>query len=228
MRNTYLLKTDNTIAHTEKNPVIEKSNNVDTIYFISDKEYNGIDLTDMDLIMEYRLPISKKVKVAKLNLVDDNYRELYLKYSVPLTAKLLTSERGNVEMNLSFMGVAFDENGTATQYVRNFVSTYLNIVPLETYTNITDSGMSDLAEMYLANKAMMEGLQQVADSLVATKADDIAMDQNDVYLTAGGTKVGTGIKLKDIDNAINDEGAHVVEFDESEHGPVDSNDVVEF
>ena len=66
MSNTFLLKDDNSVQHTVKSPIIEKTSNIENINFICPKTYNDMDMSTFDLVLTYKLPISKAVKIVTL------------------------------------------------------------------------------------------------------------------------------------------------------------------
>lgn len=195
---TYLLNTDNSITRTlAGEAIIEKSNCVDEIYFIAEKEYKGFLMKEFDLVLEYSAPISKSVRIETLTLVDEDYKEQYLKYSLPSTTDI-TGESGTVEMNLSFMKTELDADGNKIRRVRNFTPASLNIVPLSSWFHVSDEGLSQLAELYLSAKEQILALQKLAGMLYDTKADDISVDIDGkkLRLKSNGQFINDGVPLE--------------------------------
>lgn len=210
MNNVYLLKDDGTVLHTQKSPIIEKTNNIDNIDFVCSKEYNDMDMSTFDLVLTYKLPISHSVKIVTLELVDDEYKDSYLLYRLPVTAKLIASEAGDVSMTFMQAKVELDsDTGAQQKYVKNYNECILPILAITNYLNVDDSGLSQLAEMYLANKASIEAVKALADQLSAEKGDDIALDAENgtLHLTSNGEAVGTGIDLKTLNGELIEVGA---------------------
>lgn len=210
MYNVFLLKDDNTVARTVKSPVMEKTSNVDQIQFITSKTYNGLDMAEFDLVLTYKLPISKAVKIVPMTLVDDNYKDTYLLYTLPVIAKEISSEVGDVSLAFTQMKVSLDpDTGEQVKYVRSYKEAFLPIIAVPNYLNLTDDGLSDLASLYLANKAEIEALQELANAIYAEKADDIVIDSatKKVQLTASGALIGEGITLEDLNNQLVEEGS---------------------
>lgn len=211
MSNTFLLKDDNSVQHTVKSPVIEKTSNIESINFICPKTYNDMDMSTFDLVLTYKLPISKAVKIVTLEIADSNYKENYILYKLPATAKTITGETGEVELSLTQMKVELDpDTGKQIKYVRSFTPAILNILPVINYVTVEDSGLTQLAELYLANKAGLEALKKVADSIYAEKADDITVDAENklLQLTNKGEKIGTGVSLEDLNAELVETGSH--------------------
>lgn len=202
--NSYLLQEDNTVVLSTRTPIMEKSNCVDEIQFISPKEYNGYDLSEFDLILEYLLPISKSNKIVTLELIDNNYKDDYLLYALPSKASTISGESGTVEFNLSFVKVELDADGNMIKRVRNFCPTYLEIIPITSWFHVSDDGLTQLADLYLSNKAQIEALLNTANIISDNKADDITLDvqAGEIYLVSKDKKIGTGISLEDLNNEL--------------------------
>ena len=211
MSNTFLLKDDNSVQHTVKSPIIEQTSNIESIDFICPKTYNDIDMSTFDLVLTYKLPISKAVKIVTLELVDNDYKENYILYKLPVTAKTITGEAGEVELSLTQMKIELDpDSGKQIKYVRSFTPAILNVIPVINSVTVEDSGLSQLAELYLANKAEIEALKKVADSIYSEKADDITVDAKNklLQLTNKGEKIGTGVSLEDLNAELVETGSY--------------------
>lgn len=210
MSNTFLLKDDHSVQHTVKSPVLEKTSNIESINFVCPKTYNDLDMSTFDLVLTYRLPVSKSVKIVTLTLSDEEYKDGYLLYTLPVTAKNITSEVGDVELTLTQMKVELDaDTGAQTKYVRSYNTAVLPIIAVTNYVNLEDSGLSQLAELYLANKAEIEALKTLADQIYDEKADDIALDTENqkLQLTNKGEKIGSGIALADLNAELVESGS---------------------
>lgn len=210
MNNVYLLKDDGTILHTTKSPIMEKTNNIDNIDFVCSKTYNDLDMSEFDLVLTYKLPISHSVKIVTLELVDDGYKDSYLLYRLPVTAKLIASEAGDVLMTFMQAKVELNsDSGEQTKYVKNYEESILPIIPITNYLNVDDSGLNQLAEMYLANKAQIEAIKELADQIYAEKGDDIVLDTDNgtLQLSSNGELIGTGVELRTLNGELVEVGA---------------------
>lgn len=202
--NTFLLKSDYTVIKSIKKPVMEKSTGIDVLYFITPKMIGELDLTDgFNLVMEYLQPVSKKVKIETLVLVDSDYEEDYLRYALPLTTQI-TEEPGEVEINLTYMGVSLDAEGKSHEHICPFSTTYLTIVPISSWFSASNEAMTQLAEIYTANQRQIQALTELANMLNQSKADDIKLDveSGEIYVVSGTKKLGTGIMLEELANEI--------------------------
>jgi hypothetical protein len=203
--NTYLIGSDNSIQHTVKSPIIEKSNLVDSIQFICEKTYNGYDMAEFDLVLEYKLPISKTHRIVTLVLSDEAYKNNYLVYTLPsgeLTTAI-TQEVGDVEMTISFMKTELDYEGNTLEHVRNLSSTAtLKVLPLTSWFHTSDEALSDLAAMYLENKKTTLALSEVANQLNASKVDGIKLTNDTLDVTINGEISGNGISLEELNEKL--------------------------
>lgn len=205
---TYFIGSDKFIRRTESLTIVEKSNLVDKIHFLTPQLLNDeYDMTGFDCVMECHLPISKKVVLIELVRSETLYDNSYVEYTLPtseLTTRL-TVESGDVNFYLHFMRVYLDADGNKVE--QSWTSAnygVLKVIPLQNWFSPTDSGLSDIAQMYLANKATIEALNALANTLYTTKADNIKLDQNSesIYLTANGDQIGTEIPLEKLNQVL--------------------------
>lgn len=102
----------------------------DYLRFIVEKEYNGFDMSEFDLIMKIYYPISQKTQIETVQLVDDNYKDYYYVYQLPLTGAM-TREAGDIEFSLSFVKTDSNNNDiTIPDYIRRIETGSYKIVPV--------------------------------------------------------------------------------------------------
>lgn len=113
---TILINEDNTLTASVVERVMQQSKLVDTLHFLADPEYKGKDMHDYVVMLEYRLPVSKKYRTEFLTLSDELYKNK-LEYKLPFDTAL-TSEAGVIEFQLTFGNIEMDAEGRTTQYIR--------------------------------------------------------------------------------------------------------------
>lgn len=206
---TFYIGNDNAIVRTEAtSAIVEKSNAVDSIRFITPKLYNDeYEMANYDVILEYVTPITKRNSIIQLVLTDDNYKDDYLLYTLPTTqaTTALTAETGELEFSLTFIQAELDVDGNTVERVRNSANNgTIKIVPITSWFNASKEALAELTAMYVENKKVAEALAEVASIINANKADDIRLDENDksLYLTANNVKVGTEIDLETLNNIL--------------------------
>lgn len=231
-----LINEDNTISTTKRERIMQRSKLVDTLWFLVNPIYQKHDMSDSTVLLEYVLPCSKKYGTKILRLADEGYEE-YLKYLLPEGDDMdtdLTSEAGKVELQLTFAYTDLDSDGNGIQRVRKTSTTTINVVPIAAWSDlIPDSALSVLDQRIIKTDAQIKALNDYAEALSDSKADNIEYDEyeNALQLTAAGNKIGDKVVLKD---CVDEDGVPVVDFGsgiENPDEPVvpdDESDVVEF
>ena len=172
---TILVNDDNSLQTSIRSKIVQGSKNIDYLHFLINPTYNGIDMSELSVILTYILPISKERKTLTLEKSEELYKER-LEYKILLDSdeNFITSEYGDVKLWLTFM------NGS--DVVRYTTPTVLTVYP----TEVTDLEPSEPTQT------------PNVDSIYLDK------DTNSIYLTANGETVGTAIPINDLSNAIVD------------------------
>lgn len=211
---TFLIGEDNTLTATVVERIMERSKLVDSLHFLSDPIYKDIDMSDFTVMMEYVLPVSKKYKTEILEKSDELYKDM-LEYKLPFDTAL-TSEPGDIEIQLTFTNVTLDADGKSTQYVRKVGPGSIKIVSISTWSDIIpDEALSAVDQRLLAAQALMKALNEQNNTIMKSKADSLRYKDNLLQLTAQGTPIGTAVKIVSSDSGSTDpeDGTiRVVEF----------------
>lgn len=204
---------------------------VNKFVFMVEPTYKDIDMTDATVMLEYLLPVSKKYETEILTLSEERYNDCFLQYELPLDTKL-SSEAGEIELQLTFVKTELDEHGNGIQRVRKTSTTTINIVPISAWSDIVpDAALSSLDQRLLKLDSQMRGLNDYMDALDKNNVDNLIYDDKNstLQLSANGVGVGDKVSVKD----MLDEGSPVVDFNsKSENKPNDDesaeSNVVEF
>lgn len=211
---TFLIGEDNTLTATVVERIMERSKLVDSLHFLADPIYKDIDMSDFTVMMEYVLPVSKKYKTEILEKSDELYKDM-LEYKLPFDTAL-TSEPGDIEIQLTFTNVTLDADGKSTQYVRKVGPGSIKIVAISTWSDIIpDEALSAVDQRLLAAQALMKALNEQNNTIMRSKADSLRYKDNLLQLTAQGTPIGTAVKVVSSDSGSTDpeDGTiRVVEF----------------
>ena len=205
-----LVNEDNTLTASRKERIMQRSKLFNNLWFLAEPTYNGYDMSTCTVVMEYILPISKKYHSEILELSEDGYRE-YLKYVVPIDSKL-TTEIGEVELQLTFIYSDLDENGESIQRVRKTSTAKLNIIPISAWSDvIPDTALGALDQRIIKMDAQIKELLSLGEVYDAAKADNIAYDadKQTLQLLSGENKIGDEVSL-DVDGSV--DGTPVVDF----------------
>lgn len=211
---TFLIGEDNTLTATVVERIMERSKLVDSLHFLADPIYKETDMSDFTVMMEYVLPVSKKYKTEILEKSDELYKDM-LEYKLPFDTAL-TSEPGDIEIQLTFTNVTLDADGKSTQYVRKVGPGSIKIVAISTWSDIIpDEALSAVDQRLLAAQALMKSLNEQNNAIMKSKADSLRYKDNLLQLTAQGTPIGTAVKIVSSDSGSTDpeDGTiRVVEF----------------
>lgn len=228
-----LVNDDDTLYGSHKERIMQRSKLTETLCFVADPIYrNTHDMTNATVLLEYVLPASRKYETVILELCEERYNNCYLQYKLPFDTNI-TSERGSVELQLTFAWTELDEHGKGVQHVRKTSPTTIEIIPIAAWSDIIpDSALSAIDERLIKLDAQMRGLNEYMDVLDDNKADNIKYDKdsNELQLTSNGNVIGDKVVLNTYESNLED-GLPVVVFGESSTTPSipeEDSDIVEF
>lgn len=215
---TILLNDTNELITSVKERIMQRSKLVDSLHFLVDPTYKGLDMSGFTVMMEYVLPVSREYHSEILVKSDALYKEK-LEYKLPFDT-CLTKEAGNIEVQLTFVKVSLDADGNNTQQVRKTNSTTIKILPISAWSDIVaDNALGAIDQRLIQAEAMINAVGEMAQQLDSTKADNITYNEEDNYiqLTANGTPIGDKITLKTVGTnvtsiEINDGGELIVHY----------------
>lgn len=208
---TILLDESNELVTSIRERIMQRSKLVDSLHFLVDPTYKGIDMSDFTVMMEYIMPVSREYKTEILVKSDELYKNK-LEYKLPFDT-CLTKEAGKIEVQLTFAKVELDIDGNSKQYVRKTSPTTITIVPISAWSDIiADNALTALDQRLIQVDAAIAAANEMNNYLSETKADSIIFnaETNTIQLTANGTPIGNavdyvscGIKNFDVDENDN-------------------------
>lgn len=203
---TILLNETNELVTSVRERIMQRSKLVDSLHFLVDPIYKGIDMSDFTVMMEYLLPISREYKTEILIKSDVLYKGK-LEYKLPLDT-CLTKEHGDIEVQLTFVKVEMDADGNSKQQVRKTSPTIVTILPISAWSDIiADSALNAIDQRLIQTEIMLNAMNDMNQYLYETKADNIMYneDENYIQLTANGEPIGNKVTL-----CVNSNGYGVV------------------
>lgn len=206
-----LVNPDNTLYGSVKERVMQRSKLVSKLKFIVEPIYNGIDMTDASVMLEYVLPVSREYKTVLLSLSKERYKDCFLQYELPFDVDL-TSQSGSLELQLTFAYVEMTPEGVGIQRVRKTSTTTIDIIPISAWADIIpDSALSSLDERLIKLDASMRAMNDYLDVLDSNKVDNLVYNSMDetLQLTANGIGVGDKVNVKE----MLEDGIPVVDLD---------------
>lgn len=220
MAYTFLLNDDNSLTASRREVIMQRSKLVDEIHFLVNPEYKFNDMSIFNVMLEYILPVSKEYHTLELIKNEEGYEE-YLKYVVPLDTNL-SSEAGDVQLQLSFTFVGLDADGNGIQKVRKTKVGKLHISRIAAWSDIVpDNALSALDQRIIKTQAQINELGYYAQVISENQVDNLKYNSEDetLQLMAGKTGVGDKVSVRD----MIDEGIPVISFDSSSGDDSDSN-----
>ena len=226
----FLLENDNEIFASHREVLMQRSKLVDEVWFLVNPEYKTCenDMSVFSVILEYILPNSKSYHSLELVQDKEGYKE-YLKYVVPLDSNL-SSESGDIQLQLSFIYVGLDADGNGVQKVRKTLPTKLHITPVAAWGDIIpDSALSAIDQRIIKTQAQIKELGYYAEILGENQVNNLAYDDKSetLQLMAGSKEIGSKVSVREIMS----DGVPVVDLDSDSGNAPDKNDddnVVEF
>lgn len=228
----FLLENDNEIIATHREVLMQRSKLVDEVWFLVNPKYkiSENDMSDFSVVMEYILPVSKAYHSLELIKAEEGYKE-YLKYIVPLNSNL-SSEAGDIQLQLSFISVGLNADGNSVQKVRKTKPAILHITPIAAWGDIIpDASLAAIDQRIIKTQAQIKELEQLANALECNSVDNLVYDSNEdtLQLSANGVCIGDKVSVKD----MLDDGTPVVNFnskteDKPNDGESTESNVIEF
>lgn len=219
----FLLENDNEIIASHREVLMQRSKLVDEVWFLVNPKYKTCknDMSVFSVVLEYILPNSKSYHSLELVQDKKGYKE-YLKYVVPLDSNL-SSEAGDIQLQLSFVYVGLDADGKGVQKVRKTKPATLHITPIAAWSDIIpDASLAAIDQRIIKTQAQIKELGYYAEILSENQVDDLVYNSNfeALQLMAGNKEIGSKVYVKDI---LSD-GIPVVDLN---NGSSDSNDTAD-
>lgn len=196
---TILLNETNELVTSVRERIMQRSKLVDSLHFLVDPIYKGLDMSDFTVMMEYLLPISREYKTEILVKSESLYKGK-IEYKLPMDT-CLTKEHGDIEVQLTFVKVELDADGESKQLVRKTSPTIVTILPISAWSDIiADSALNAIDQRLIQTEVMLNAINDMNQYLYETKADNIVFnkDTNEIWLTANGLQIGNKIKLNSV------------------------------
>lgn len=212
-----LINDNNSMITTQKQRIIQMSKLVDNLWFLVKPEYNGYNMADFTVVLEYLSPISHTYHIELLTKHDDDYNG-YLKYILPVDT-LITLEAGDIELILTFLLTDTDASGNNIHRIRKITGTKINIIPVNTWGEsipdgglVPDSALSALDQRIIKIDEQIRELNEISAIISKSKADNIVYDEDtgEVQLKAGDELIGDKIIIRD--DSLDEDGVPVIDL----------------
>jgi len=194
---------------------MHRSKLVNTLRFVVEPTYNGMDASLFDVSLQYVLPNSKEAHYVGLTL-DEEQLDGYLTYTIDMDTDI-TKEVGRIKLWLTGVWVEMLPDGRTRQHVRKTTPCFLEVLPISTWANIIpDEALDAIDQRLVMNNAQLNAIQDLLNADLSTGgsaayADGLVYDDmtNQLQLTSKGEPIGNAVDLTELENA---DGIPAVEF----------------
>lgn len=199
---TYIMNTDKSLIRTSESTIYQRENLVDKIQFLFPETYENTILSNCSAILKY-IDQGNEAHSEILNLDTEPYSYNsvnYLRYSINVDTQI-TRFAGTIVFRISFLNIESEEE------VLHTGEGSINIKPLnDLFAFAPRESLEVIDKEYLKIQAMNKALSILADSIDQNKADDIELssENGELYLTSNNKKIGTGLSLNNLGNALSD------------------------
>lgn len=226
-----MINDDNCMVTTQKKRIVQRSKLIDNLWFLVKPDYNGFNMSEFTVLIEYLAPVSRKYRTEFLQVSESDYSG-YLKYTMPVDT-CITAEPGEVEFQITFLLTKLDPDGNSSQHVRKVTGGKLTVSPITAWSDIIpDSALTALDQRIIKTDAQIRALNDMNSVLYETKADGLIYDEtsNALQLAAVGKAIGNKVTLNTSCESFKD-GVPVVDFTAISGGtdtPSEDDNIVEF
>lgn len=193
---TLLVNDENQVITTQKETIMQRTNCADKIQILIKKQYKDVDMSNAIVYMEYKLPISNKLKLLQLN--KGTYKnDDYMQFIVPGDLQL-TSEAGDISVMFRIYSLQFvDEKGVWIN--RNSQEGYITITPIVPWSDIEiDEMFSGIDQRLIALEMLSQNLEAQSQNMYENMATDVVINNEKIYLETMNGITGEGVALDDI------------------------------
>ena len=193
---TLLVNDENQVITTQKETIMQRTNCADKIQILIKKQYKDVDMSNAIVYMEYKLPISNKLKLLQLN--KGTYKnDDYMQFIVPSDLQL-TSEAGDIAVVFRIYSLQFiDEKGVWVN--RNSQEGYITITPLVPWSDIEiDEMFSGIDQRLIALEMLSQNIEAQTQMMYENMATDIVIDDEKLHIATMNGVTGEGVALDDI------------------------------
>lgn len=215
---TILVKDDHSLVATQRERIMQRSKLVNKMHFLVPPNFDGLDMTNTTVCLEYLRPISREYKAEVLIRSAELYKD-HLEYILPIDTDL-TKEAGQVELQLTFTWVDMDVDGKVSQHVRKTELTYITIIPIANWSiHMPDDALTALDQRMIMLDQLNQQIFDINMALADSMPDDLMVKDGKVYLSQNGeimpNTIGADVvvpRVPDVNDFAND---GMIEIDNS-------------
>lgn len=219
----YLMKADKSLIATKRIRVFQRESMADKLVFLVPLVYEDNDLTKFTVMLQY-LGADQTIHAETLERASEDYEDAdgnvtHMIYQLPIDSEL-TKFSGDItiKLNLDYMDNEAQTEGDGeneapdpvpVHYVINTDSAILTVLPVaDYYSFVPDESLSLINNKIAELNAKIDELNATAQAFTDEQVDNIVLvtdpETGEIHLSAKGNKIGDGIDLKDLNDALNE------------------------
>lgn len=218
----YLMKADKSLIATKRIRVYQRESCADNLCFLIPFSYEDKDLTKFTVMLQY-LGVDQTIHAETLVRSPEDYEDAdgnvtHMIYQLPIDSEL-TKFAGDltIKLNLDYMDMEGQTDGgndeapapTPIHYVINTDSTILTILPVaDYYSFVPDESLSLINNKIAELNTKTAELEALAHQFTDEQVDNIVLvtdpETGEIHLSSKGNKIGDGIGLRDLNDALNE------------------------
>lgn len=188
-----ILMDDSKFLKISTNAVLyEGENKIDMIQFLIPFEYDGTDLTDFTIALEYTTP-DRSSYVDILEKDEDLYKEKYIRCTLPVTTRL-TKLAGDVQLQLTMNKVDSEQ---LVQYTLHTSKIYVTVHSYEDFYKFSDESLKEMDKIIGKLDAKIGFLNEQTSILTTKVPNDLGIDSDGTLKLSINNKelIGTGVNV---------------------------------
>ena len=221
---TLLIQKDNTIVTTQSERIIQRSKGANTIRILVENQYGNQNMNECVAMMFYRLPISGEWKSKELVPSAELWKDKFVDYQFSAET-WLTTEHGDVKIEIKFYDVSMGGGINVNQYVRKAIDGVIHISASEDWASgIADPLMDTVDQRIMQLLMIQERQSEMFEEMQYDSAASLGITNGKIHLVDNeGEAKGNSIdvvlpRTQDTDGRAGD---GVIELNEMIH---DEND----
>ena len=197
---TIIMNQDKSLTTSIRTTLYQREKMVDKIQFLLFQKYEDTEISDCTILLKYT-DQGNVAHAVKLKIDEELYKDR-VRCVIDVDTDL-TRFAGDISVHLSFLKV--DLESGLQEEVLHSGKTIIHINPIEDiYSFVSDESLEIIDRAMLELEAKAKAIDLMSSTYDNEKADDISIDDESIYLTSHGNKIGKEISFNTLGNAISE------------------------
>lgn len=197
---TIIMNQDKSLTTSVKTTLYQREKMADKIQFLLPQKYEDIEIHDCIILLKY-VDQGNVAQSIKLKIDEELYKDR-IRCVIDVDTEF-TRFAGDISIHLSFLKLNLDSG--LQEEVLHSGETTIHINPIkDIYSFVSDESLEIIDRAMLELEAKAKAIDLMSSTYDNGKADDISMDDESIYLTSHGNKIGKEIPFNSLGNAISE------------------------